>query len=462
MDGTLIKTDMLIESFLELLSNNPFKAIKSLCNLLSPASLKHSLAFHADIDVTTIPYNQNVLDFVKSEKEKGRKIFLASASNIKYVKAVADYLGIFDGIFASNKDLNLKGKEKAKILCDSFSEKGFDYIGNSKDDFPVWEKANKVIAIGVSNILEKKIIKSYPEALILDNTKPSFMDYIKMIRIHQWLKNILIFVPAFLAHLFTISYFFNSLIAFFSFSFCASSVYILNDLLDIKNDRDHITKKNRPIASCKISLFKAVFIFPIFLTISIILSLFLPIKFLTILIIYYFITTAYSFYLKKKPIIDVLTLAALYGIRILAGSFAVSLPFLSSWFLSFSGFFFLYLALTKRCAELIERSSKGKDDPIGRGYKILDLPILQMFSCASGYVSVLVFCLYIDSNAVYKLYSNPHQLWLIPFILTYWISRTLLLTHRGNMNEDPVIFAAKDKQSLLCGIAIFLVLILSI
>lgn len=448
VDGTLIRSDILLESFLALFSIAPIKALKAIAALrLGRASLKCRIASQATIHVETLPLNDDVLGFINAERRKGRKIYLASASDVRYVQALADHLGIFEGVFGSREAVNLAGEAKAQCLCEAFGEKGFDYIGDGRVDETVWRKARRVYIADARPAYLVQVRAWAPDARAIGVRRGTFKEYLRAMRIHQWVKNALIFVPAIAAHA-IVDEFANVVMAFISFSLCASSVYILNDLIDIRNDRAHSRKKNRPFAIGSIPILHGIVLSPLLLLGSIALTLFLPLQFLGVVAFYYMLTCAYSFYLKKKVLVDVTVLACLYGCRLWAGAVAASIV-LSPWLIAFAIFLFFCLALVKRCSELMNNLQAGKADPAGRGYRLADLPALQFMSAASGYVSLLVLALYLNSDAVRVLYTYPDRLWIICIILLLWVSRVLLLTQRGEMHDDPVVFAATDRASLL-------------
>jgi 4-hydroxybenzoate polyprenyltransferase len=325
----------------------------------------------------------------------------------------------------------------------------------------VWHVAQDALVVGASRKFAASVQRRYPDARVFDARRPRLKDYLRALRIHQWLKNLLIVVPSVAAHRFGLENLTLLGVAFLSFSFCASSAYLANDLLDLHSDRAHSTKRNRPLAAGRIPLIQGIVLAPALLLAAALLGLALPREFLAILGGYYVLTMAYSLWLKRKVTIDVLTLACLYGVRLLAGSVALAVP-LSPWLVAFSIFLFLSLAIIKRCTEVIDRIEKGKGDPAGRGYILRDLPMLEAMAAATAYVAVMVFSLYINSPAVLELYRAPVYLWLICLVLFYWITRILLLTHRGEMHDDPVVFAATDSKSLICGALIFAIAIFSI
>jgi len=462
LDGTLIKSDLLAESFLVLLSKRPLKALAALGALRrGKAALKARIAAEAAIDCDALPLNDDLVALIRKERAKGRPVYLASASDRSLVDAVAKATGLFDGVFASDGTTNLAGARKAAALVEAFGEGGFDYAGNSRTDLPVWEVASEAIVVGRGNGFARAVGKRFPGVQHLDIRRLQLRDYLRTLRVHQWLKNLLIFVPAATAHRFLPTTALALVLTFMSFSLCASSAYIANDLLDLNNDRAHTRKRNRPLAAGRIPLGHAVALMPSLLVLAIALALPLPHGFLALLAAYYALTMGYSLVLKRKLIVDVVTLACLYGMRLAAGAVAVTVP-LSPWFVAFSVFFFLCLALVKRCTEITDRIAKGTGDPKGRGYIQRDLPMLEAMAAGTGYVAIMIFALYINSPAVAALYRAPEYLWAICLVLFYWISRVLLLTHRGEMHDDPVVFAATDVKSLVCGVLVIVIGALSI
>ncbi|WP_226859357.1 UbiA family prenyltransferase [Acidithiobacillus albertensis] len=277
---------------------------------------------------------------------------------------------------------------------------------------------------------------------------PSLKTYAKALRVHQWLKNILVFIPMLLAHqISNVSLWANGLLAFISFSLCASSVYLLNDLLDLSADRLHPRKRLRPFASGELSMVQGIALIPLLLLAAFtIAALWLPTDFVIVLVVYYLLTVSYSFWLKAVVLLDALLLAGLYTIRIIGGMAATQIgP--SFWLLTFSIFLFFSLALIKRYSELLALKQRGQLTTHGRGYHVEDLVMLMGFGVACGFMAVLVSALYINSDKVKVLYQHPAFLWLVSPILLYWISRIWLIAHRGGMHDDPVVFAAKDKGS---------------
>jgi len=462
MDGTLIRSDLLVESFFALLSTAPHRALLATVSLVrGRAAFKARVGKEVTLNLRHLPLSDAMVSLLRDEKAKGRRIYLASAGHGDYVRGLAEELGLFDGVFASDEQTNLRGATKAQVLSDAFGPGGFDYAGDSTADLAVWQAAHKVIVVNASPSLIRIAHRRFADVTVVEPRTKRAADYLRALRPHQWLKNLLLFVPALAAHQFNATTAVACLLAFASFSLCASSVYLLNDLLDLRHDRQHPTKHRRPLASGRVHLVHGAFLAPALLLAAAIAALALPVKFLLVLGIYYALTTAYSVYLKRQPVMDVLTLAGLYGIRVYAGAVAIAVV-VSPWLLTFSMFLFLCLALVKRTAELIERFQSGGADPAGRGYRLTDVTLLQTMATSSGYVAVLVFGLYISSVAATSLYDAPERLWVVPGILLYWISRILILTHRGEMHDDPVLFAATDRTSLACGALSVLAVLASI
>ncbi len=450
IDGTLAKTDLLAESFFALLAARPVSALAAIAILRNgKAALKRHLAEQAGLDIASIPLHEELVAFLRAEKQRGRPLYLASAADRRYVEALAERLGLFDGVFGSDGVLNLKSRNKADVLTEAFGDKGFDYVGNDHADLAVWRAAAEVYVVDAPAGLVRKVKKEFPGATVLVPTRPRLKAYIKALRPHQWLKNLLIFVPPLAAHRFATQDLVSSIAAFVIFSLCASSVYLLNDLLDLRSDREHLSKRNRPFAAGDASLIKGAMLLVLTLAAAAGASLTLPGPFIATLGLYYVTTLGYSTLFKRVAVLDVIVLTCLYTLRLLAGGAAAQVP-LSPWLISFSIFLFLCLALIKRCAELIDRQTRGKGDPIGRGYRLTDIPQLQTLAASSGYVAAMVFGLYITHPDVALLYSHADRLWVVPVVLLYWISRVSMLTHRGEMHEDPVLFAAKDRVSLAC------------
>lgn len=455
LDGTLLNSDLLMESGLAFLKKSPLLALAPFKWISSgKAHLKTRLALSAPLDVSVLPYNKAVIALAQREKTKGRMIVLATASHHSYAEQIAEHLGFFDRVLATNASTNLSAHKKRDLLVAEYGEQGFDYVGNSKDDLPVWKAARRAYVINASAKVTNQANRHGNVESVMADAPVSFKVWLKALRLHQWMKNLLIFVPLLAGHkLLVPDLLFSGLIAFICFGLCASSVYVLNDLLDLEDDRHHRSKKHRPFASGELSITTGLLIFPLLLGCGLGgAALFLPLKFLAILLIYYALTLAYSFALKRQMVMDVIALAALYTLRIIAGAFAFS-SVLTFWMLAFSMFIFLSLALVKRYAELKDARDKGQTQKArGRGYYPDDLEMIASLGAASGYLSVMVLALYIQDQATTILYRQPQIIWLACPLLLFWVTRIWMLTHRGQMHDDPVVFAVKDKGSLVVGV----------
>jgi len=449
LDGTLTLTDTLHESVLTLVRNKPYLLLLLPFWLFKGiAHLKQKVAEHSELDVTTLPYNQPLIDWLQAEKQRGKKIVLSTAANEKIAKQVVRNFNFFDEFIASDSTTNLKSARKREALQKRYGVKGYDYAGNSNDDLEVWAGASNAIVVNASETVVSKASTLTSVSQIFRSERAGFAIWFKALRVHQWLKNLLLFVPLLAAHQIGNAQSLGLLIiAFLSFSLCASSVYITNDLLDLESDRIHPRKRFRPFASAKLSVLHGVIAAPLLIAASFLLGAVVGLDFLIVLLVYLLMSVTYSFNLKRLVLVDCLTLATLYTMRIIAGAAAVSVS-LSFWLLAFSIFIFLSLAFLKRYAELLVQSSEGKNSAHGRGYLVTDAPLLQALGVSSGYISTLVIALYLRSENVMSLYAQPLAIWLLIPILLFWVSWVWLKSSRGEMHDDPIVFAAKDKTSL--------------
>lgn len=457
VDGTLTTSNLLIESFFRLASTDLAAALVAISALRrGKAALKAEIAGRAALDMALLPLNEIVVAMIRAERAQGRRIYLASAADCRYVQALADHLGLFDGVFASDGTTNLSGTNKAQALIRAFGAHCFDYAGNGAIDLPVWEAARRAILVGVPAGVAAKARQRGLDMREIPARRIGPATYARALRVHQWLKNLLVFVPA-LANHSLMSVWPQTLLAFAAFCLCASSVYLLNDLLDLTNDRRHPTKRTRPFAEGSLPLWNGLALIPTLLLGAGALAAFLPGQFAILLGLYYGTTLLYSLVLKRRIVIDVLTLAGLYTSRVMAGAAAAGIA-VSEWLLAFSIFLFLCLALIKRYSELVERQRQKAARAAGRGYMTDDLPMVGALAGASGFVSILVLALYINSPEVDLLYNHPQMLWAVCLLLLYWVTRVLMLAHRGQIQDDPMVFAAKDGVSLaivaLSGLAV--------
>ena len=453
LDGTLLLSDMLHETFWSALSLDWKAALYSVAAIFRGRStLKRTLAERSDVDPSLLPYDKQVISIVEDWRRNGGRTALVTASDQGLAEAISEHLGIFDEVHGTNRTRNLKGKIKAKFLAESYGR--YSYVGDSIADMPVWAGAYKAIVKSNSASLINKVRNIHENVTIIEGKSNSNWALLNALRPHQWAKNGLVFVAMFAAHRVDPEILSRGLLAFVAFSLIASSVYLLNDLLDLSADRAHPRKFRRPFASGAANLQKALPVIVVFLAIGAAFGALLGPHFLLVLLTYYLVTLAYSMKLKRYPILDICVLAALYTLRIVAGAVATGVP-LSVWLFAFSLFFFFSLAAIKRQAELIDALNSDKIEIQGRGYRPLDVNIISQFAIASGMTSVLVLALYVNSNTVSELYKTPEALWILTLIVLYWICRVSFITQRGEMHDDPVVFAMRDKVSLLCGVAMF-------
>ena len=455
LDGTLVKSDTLVDSLLVLLRTQPLKVFSlPFVVLKGKAAFKAFVTTSVTLDVVHLPYNRALLQYLQSEHANGRSIYLATGADERLAQRVANHLGIFSGVLGSDGKTNLTGNKKLNSLKARLHSEAFDYIGNDTPDLPLLAEATAPMVANPS--LQLRLgLKSrgiHPVHSFNENTHP-LRALVKAARPHQWAKNVLIFLPLFLAHSLNSAKLLAALGAFCCFSLTASSTYIFNDLLDLEADRRHPRKQFRPFASGDLSGLTGIAASAILLTIGLIGGSLLPGIFFAWLLVYLVSTVSYSWYLKRVALVDVLVLSGLYTLRMQAGSSATGTP-ISHWLAGLSIFLFLSLAVVKRFAELENLRMSGAPLKNGRGYLISDTEQLRAFGTASGYAAVVIFAIYISGRDVTALYRHPSTLWLIvPFILL-WISRIWLLASRGELNEDPVVFALTDRLSLLIGVAV--------
>jgi len=453
LDGTLLQTDSLWEQLI-VLCKTPWHVFGALFMLLRGKT--HCKAYclrHSGIpEISTLPKNEQVIRIINEHHALGIPVILATASLQEIALSVKHEIKAISGIIASTIDDNLKGEDKARAILEHSEGKTFAYIGNDHSDFHVWKHADGIFYVGSSPSITKRLLIDYDHVTIIPTEKQSSVStFIRQIRLYQWIKNALVFLPAFLAHSITFNAIIPLSLTFLVFGLLASSVYVLNDLLDLQSDRLHPRKKERPLASGAISIPNGIVICIFLLTIALLIGFFfLPINVLYVLLAYSVVTTFYSLYGKKVAILDVMLLAGLYTLRLIAGAETVQVP-LSEWLMGFSMFFFVSLAFVKRYSEILSRKESLNQLP-GRGYGVGDESILLTAGLASAMLSILVLALYINSEAVIRLYKHPNYLWVLcPAILT-WLLQLWFLAHRGKMHDDPIITMARTPMTyvVLC------------
>jgi 4-hydroxybenzoate polyprenyltransferase len=447
LDGTLIATDLLWESLIALLKRNPLYLFFIPFWILGGAySLKFELASRVELDPEALPYRQEFLEFLREEHAKGRKLYLATGSHRRFADRIADHLGIFSGVFASENQISLTSSRKRAALDAAFGASCYDYAGNSHADLAVFDGARGAIVVAPD-----RAASSYQKrsgARLFSAGRARVKPLIKLLRVHQWAKNVLVAVPAVLANdLLNIATLIECATAFVAFSLTASAIYIVNDLVDLPLDRKHKTKRNRPIAAGTVSIQVALSIAGALMLAAASVSMTLPSMFAYVLAVYVVMTLAYSFALKRMLLIDVLMLAGLYTVRVVAGA-AATLIDVSFWLLAFSVFFFLSLALVKRFVELKDNPASSSKIA-GRGYRHADQQVLGEAGMASAFAAALVLALYVDSPEVQELYGDPWLIWPLCPLVLYLTMRIWVLARRGEMHEDPVVFLLTDWRSVL-------------
>jgi 4-hydroxybenzoate polyprenyltransferase len=456
LDGTLVKSDTLLDSLMVLVRTHPFAALMTpFWALQSKAALKSRVASRVNLDVTQLPYNHALVEFLKTARASGRRLYLVTGADQKLAARVADHLGLFDEVLASDGTTNLTGSKKLEGLRQRFGEHGYDYIGNGFVDLPLLQYAGTAMLANPAWMLRTRL-RSRGVAVEKEfNDRPSWpRSLFKSIRLHQWAKNLLILLPPLLAHNLNLRVMANAVIAFFCFSLCASATYMVNDLLDIESDRRHPRKRFRAFAAGNLTVVTGAVISALFFVVAFAGAIFLlPTVFVSWLGVYLVATLSYSLYFKRVVLLDVLLLSGLYTLRVLAGGGATSVP-ISPWLSAFSIFLFLSLAMVKRFSELQNARTRGGVLLNGRGYLLGDIEQLRSFGTASAYAAVVVFSLYINGREMTALYHHPGRLWLITPLMILWLSRVWLLASRGELDEDPVIFAVTDRMSLLIGAGI--------
>jgi 4-hydroxybenzoate polyprenyltransferase len=414
------------------------------------------------IDPVTLPYNTELLGWLRDEHAKGRPLWLCTGANEKLAHCVAGHLGIFDGVIASDATCNLTGRRKAECLVRSFGFRAFDYCGNERRDLAIWHCSSGAIVVSYGASLGARVAARVPLLQTFSSGNHRLRAALRALRPHQWAKNVLLFIPLLAAHRAGDPAAMGKiLLAYVAFCLCASSVYVLNDMLDLQSDRAHVRKSTRPFAAGDLPLRVGFFLVPALLTTAIVVAGMLSLEFLLVLGGYYALTTAYSLSLKGMIFVDAIALAGLYTLRIVAGATATMVP-LSFWLLLFSVFLVLSLAIVKRYAELDSLRRRGQLQAAGRDYDVEDLPMLESVGISAGYVSVLVLALYVNSPGTLLLYRRPEIMWGLCVLLLYWITRIWMKTHRGKMHDDPVLFALRDRVSLATGLLAALIVGLAV
>lgn len=458
LDHTIIKTDLTIEGLWEFLKKDPRNIWQFLVWLRSSRSLlKEKLTINVDLDLYHLPVNPEVLEFVRCEFERGRKVILITGSHQKWADGLLKKYSFFSEAYGTENGRNLIGAHKLDFIKNDLNIDSFDYIGDSKADLHLWKDSHTSHFVGHKKELLAKIPNlgnSFP------NEKNGLRQMLAQMRFGQWVKNFLIFIPILIAHQYSnLEVLGRGLLALFSFGLMASSLYTLNDLYDLESDRKHRSKKLRPIASGSLSIPLAISMVLILFFLSLAVALLVNFKLTGVLLFYAVANIAYSFFLKRVLAIDLFLLSFFYLSRIVAGAVATEIE-LTAWIMLFGFFLFIGLAMLKAFMELNESYLEmGKFEVLGRPYTYNDVPILRSFGVSSCLISVLVMGLYIYQQKLFPVYREPGLLWGIAILLFYWTMSFWIRANRGRIKGDPFIFAIKDRVSqvvaLLCVILIF-------
>jgi 4-hydroxybenzoate polyprenyltransferase/phosphoserine phosphatase len=459
LDGTLIKTDVLWESVMLLARHSLWQLLKLPIWLLrGRAFLKRQIALRVALDVEMLPFSANFLQYLRAQHATGRRLVLVTASDRIVAEAIGQHVALFDEVIASEGTVNVSGAGKRNVLVGKFGMHGYDYAGNSRADLPVWRACHRAILVNAGRGLRSKAAACATVEQVFHDRKGKPATWLRAARIHQWAKNVLVFLPLITSHTISSSQkLLQSVLAFIVFSLCASSVYILNDLFDISSDRQHAIKRRRAFAAGDASIPSGLLAALVFLLGAATLSLLLPWRLQAVMVGYLTVATAYSLWFKHYLLVDVFVLGGLYAVRVLAGGAATGI-WLSPWLIAFCMFFFLSLALVKRFAELI---GARRDKLAGRDYAAEDLHAIGSLGTSSGFMCVLVLALYINSPQVTELYRSPEILWLLCPLVMYWISRMWIIAHRGKMDSDPLVFAVRDRISYLIAACSALLLLIA-
>ncbi len=462
LDGSLIAADSLWESLLGI-GRRPVALARVAWGLRGGrAAFKAAVCDAVALEAETLPYRAPLLDFLKEQKAAGRRLILATAADRRIAEAVAAHLGLFDHVLATDGGRNVKGDAKLAAIRELLGDQPFDYVGDADCDLPICEAAERVYLVEPSRRLERAVMESGRLERVFQSDGPRWRAVLAALRPHQWAKNLLVAVPLITSQRYDeLGLWLLLALAFVALSLSASAGYVLNDLFDLSADRRHATKRLRPFASGALSIPTGLVMAAAMLLASVaIAAAALPAAFLGALLVYLAVSFAYSMHLKRVPVVDVLVLAGLYTLRIIAGGEAIGIP-PSFWLLAFSVFLFLSLAFAKRSAELHAMPTLGDDAVAGRGYRRGDLQLVDTLGPVAGYLAVLVFCFYINSEMVVLLYEKPRVLWLMCPLILYWVTRLWFKAHRGELHEDPVVFALRDRTTWATAVLAMLVLLLA-
>ncbi len=463
LDGTLLRTDVLDESLAALLIRRPWVAIRLLLTLArGKAAFKRAISMQAMPDIASLPLNEPLVSWLRERHALGARLALYSASDERIVAPIAERVGIFEASAGSNGSVNLCGRAKLEAIVATYG-KPFTYAGDSRADLPIWAQCRSAVLVGKLATLRKRLAADVDVVAEFPSKPVGFRVWARALRLHQWAKNLLIFLPLLLSGTFTDRHRIGLAAAgFLAFGLLASATYIVNDLSDLPADRRHRRKRLRPLACGDLPIRYGVLALPVLLLMAAAVMTALPVAFAGVALLYAVVTLAYSLSLKRQPILDLLILAGLFTVRLIAGIAVIDVPG-SPWLLTFSMFFFTSLAAIKRYTECDALLKEGQTTVPGRGYRPTDAPWLMAMGAASGFASVLVFFIYqVDAQARVAQFHRPDWLWSICPILGYWLGRVWLLAARGEMRDDPIAFAVRDRLSLALGVIVAASVVLAV
>lgn len=459
LDGTLLRTDVMFESIAALL-RKPWALVPVAVHLFrGRAAMKAELARRVHLDLATLPANTALVDWLVGERGRGRTLALFSAANDTVVRRLADRFGIFDHAEGSGERVNLSGTCKCEAIERRYGA-DFSYAGDCRRDIPIWRRCGRAILVGDVERLRRRL----PPSTRIERTFPAagagLSLWARALRLHQGIKNALIFVPLLLSGHIDEPRTVATLLAFAAFGLIASANYLVNDLMDLSADRAHPSKSRRPFASGALSIRAGLLALPLLAAAAIATLTLLPVRLASVAGVYVVVTLLYSARLKREPVLDLVVLAFLYTLRLVAGMVVIGAP-LSPWLLAFSMFFFFSVASVKRFAEVRTMNVSGRAETAGRDYRASDEVLLLGFGLASGFSSTLVFFIYlVDPASPARNFERPEFLSIICVILAYWLGRVWLIANRGGMHVDPVLFALRDRVSLALG-ALMVLLVVS-
>lgn len=460
LDGTLIRTDSLIEQAVAFVRRKPLSVFKLFGWVLAGrVTLKERLAVAVPLDPALLPINEDVVALAEQEAAKGRKVVLATASHADTAKLFMTRFPFISEILATDAGVNLKGKTKAEALVKRFPE-GFDYAGDSSADVEVWKRARNGITVGASASTVSKAKKATNILQVIPRPRV-LKAFIKCLRPHQWAKNVLVVVPAILSgRIIDPTTILPLALAFFALSLTASATYVFNDIWDLQDDRQHWSKRKRPFASGTLPLPVGIAGALVCFAAGLALAFMAGLAVLQWVLVYVAVTMTYSLWLKRKVIHDAFTLASLFTLRLVVGMVAVAaVP--SPWLFVFAMFFFTSLAFAKRHTEIARVIEKGGDWVNGRGYRASDLPLVLASGIASSIAAVVIMVLYIIEDAHQQSFiKNGDWLWALPPLIFLISSRIWVVCQRGDLDDDPVVFVVKDRVCLTyaatAGVCFFL------